>query len=337
MNKKLMILLGIFTCGLIVGGIGIGLKINYDASTNTTNLGTKDYIESGQTSENKNFRLFTDEELSTDIDKSPNIYETIDNSKKDCFNITARGYIFTPDYTVYSNGKKYTLECTEKNDVIDFYINKNHQITVSTPNGGIISSIGVIDLDTNDNRKEIVIESGWEGPSSIRIYELSDNLENSLLLDNSITSEAGIEKYFKISDICKINNSYYLICNNESIGYNGYYVYENQKFKFINRKLDGSSGISVAEDGTILENANGFFVGPIESQYGTLGIMNENGWEIYNWESKPDFKIIKFISNTDMIVSFNKDTTWKSNTTDSESTVVTAGTEIKVHLNNDYI
>ena len=151
-------------------------------------------------------------------------------------------YIANDKYTFESDGKEYIIECSpiNENRLLEVLINGKK---VEIPGYGI-KGVAVIDLNPNDNSKELVIRESQDGFWKNAVYKLNENNEIDLST-RFVGGELGI---YQIED--KYIFPVTLLASKISPVI-GYYIYNEGEFKYIERCLTGEK--TVDEEGLFPE------------------------------------------------------------------------------------
>lgn len=186
-----------------------------------------------QINENKNNYEISNYQLS-------NKYELVLSDYLDFYNIVLidndrNEKIIENPYYFESDGKEYVIECKRIDNSISFDMTINgKKATLPNIDGGIVG-VGVIDLDENDGKKEVVIRRGADGFRNNLVYQVNDN--------NELEEIASIQ----LEQLCRVNGKYIfpitLLGDRTSIVI-GYYIYENGELKYIDRLLTGEKTLN---------------------------------------------------------------------------------------------
>ncbi len=202
----------------------VGLNVDYDANTKTAILETKDYEDELI----QKYKL-SDSYILNGKDAKAINFNIIDSS----YNMeTGRYESVVANQEVISDGIKFKIECN-KVDTNKYEVKINGE-SLSKEGHFPGTCVGVIDMDSSDEYKEIVVRTGAEATASYEFYKLT---------------KKGIELIYQYeadvvgaTEIILMNNKYIIPIVSSIVSENlifGYYMYEDGEFKFIDRFLTG--------------------------------------------------------------------------------------------------
>ncbi len=151
---------------------------------------------------------------------------------------------YNDNYEFESDGKKYVLSAKRKNKD---YLGINLLINGEEfePVFGAVEGVAVIDIDKNDDSKEIIMAIGSDGSSTNVLYKIDTNGKLVEYFDD----EKMIEK-----EPCYFNGKFIIpvFLVSKAIGpIIGYYEYDGGEFKYVDKCLTGEK--STNESGDLIE------------------------------------------------------------------------------------
>ena len=262
----------------------VGVNVDYDASSNTAILKTKNY-----NNDSKEESIDIEQELVNKYKLSDSISLSYDSDKKDFYNIFNRGEL-KEKVVLTIGGKNHTIYAKP-----DLYYTENATLLIDDKEiigDGFNSSINGLGVIFLENKPYIVVHI-WEGSASAdELFSINDNFE----LEYEKTFEELYYvggKYIAPEFFHEIDSDHY--GQGDVIGY---WYFENGEWKYINRSINGQK--LIADDGTLsdelrIEKTNyigegmfysGFYVTKLNSNIVLTSMSKYRIRKMYSQESR---------------------------------------------------